>query len=295
MHDTIAFRKASTAPPPGARVGRARRSPHILRGMTSAPSGTDERAPRPDSAVVFVHGIVGFHRLRWIWPPFRYFRGLPSALSRRTVATYFPELPSGRPVIERGALLADFIDRLPEGQLHVIAHSMGGLDARYAIARYDRNRRVRALTTVATPHRGTPLVEWARTSKGAAPWVVRRLSLPGLLDLSPEACARFNDAVPDRPDVTYRSYAGVRPLQEIPWLLRSPAAALSEAGLEHDSQVPLSSARWGDFRGVIRADHWELVGWSVGPPHRKTRRPLDHIAFYLSLMDEILGRSSETA
>ena len=41
--------------------------------------------------------------------------------------------------------------------MHLIAHSMGGLDARHMIVREGMAERVASLTTVGTPHNGTPV------------------------------------------------------------------------------------------------------------------------------------------
>ena len=42
----------------------------------------------------------------------------------------------------------------------IIAHSMGGLDARYMISRLGMDDRVTALVTITTPHRGSPYADW---------------------------------------------------------------------------------------------------------------------------------------
>ena len=42
-------------------------------------------------------------------------------------------------------------------KVNIIAHSMGGLDARYAIAKLGLADRVASLVTIGTPHLGTPL------------------------------------------------------------------------------------------------------------------------------------------
>jgi triacylglycerol lipase len=52
--------------------------------------------------------------------------------------------------------------------LHIIAHSMGGLDARFLITHLrDVGKRVATLVTIGTPHRGSPvanasMILWTR-------------------------------------------------------------------------------------------------------------------------------------
>ena len=47
------------------------------------------------------------------------------------------------------------------GKLNIVAHSMGGLDMRYALSQLDAAPHVSSLTTVSTPHHGTSLAELA--------------------------------------------------------------------------------------------------------------------------------------
>ena len=42
----------------------------------------------------------------------------------------------------------------------IVAHSMGGLDARYMISRMGMEDHVAALLTITTPHRGSPYADW---------------------------------------------------------------------------------------------------------------------------------------
>ena len=116
---------------------------------------------------------------------------------------------------------------------------------------------------------------------------------PGILELTPEACERFNEDNPDRSDVIYRSCAGCRPLAEMPLLYRQPTRVLEDAAGDNDSQVSVESAAWGEFRGVVRADHLEQLGWSLGMASRKFRRPFDHVAFFRTLVQQALRDSSE--
>src|SRR3954466_4847329 len=64
-----------------------------------------------------------------------YFRGLRDHFAGRH-ATLFPFVPPMGTAEERALVLADAIaGAYPEGEIHIIAHSMGGLDSRILIAR----------------------------------------------------------------------------------------------------------------------------------------------------------------
>lgn len=243
-----------------------------------------ENAP----TVVFVHGLLGFAELPLAWPRIAYFRRVAAEISVGAQRVLFPAVPPVGTVVERAAALAAFLQRLPDGPLVLVAHSMGGLDCRYLIHHHDPRGRVRALATVGTPHRGTSLARWMLEGDGMVPWLARRWVARALADMTPEACEALNRALPNRPEVRYLSYAGCRTELEMPlWLRPWERLILSGEG-DNDGLVPVASARWGQFRGTVRADHFELVGWSLARPNLQTQRPFDHLGLYRNILDALL-------
>ncbi|QYZ67305.1 MAG: hypothetical protein OI74_03505 [Gammaproteobacteria bacterium (ex Lamellibrachia satsuma)] len=240
------------------------------------------------SAVVFVHGILGFSSFQLLWKEIQYFRALKTSLHGYPIPIHFPELPATGTIQQRAEALASYLEKTPEQQIHLIAHSMGGLDSRHVICHFDPKYRIQTLTTLATPHRGSPLAEWFINKPGLIPALGRRVASPGLYELTPDACTQFNLRNPDRPDVTYQSYAGVRTTAEMPILFRPWSSMLEQEAGENDSQVPKTSAIWGDFQESLLADHLELVGWSLGRSNSTTKRPFDHIAFYHNLIKRLI-------
>jgi triacylglycerol lipase len=244
-------------------------------------------------AIVFLHGILGADVIRKAWPRFRYFRGIRETLKAPGASIHFPIAPSASSIANRANVLQVFIDQIQADSVHLIAHSMGGLDARYLINNCDPARRIRSLTTVGTPHHGSELVHWVETTRGPVQSFARHFLYPGILELTPQACDRFNRETPDRPDVSYRSWAGYRPEEEMPLMYRTQTRVLQREVGENDSQVGVTSATWGVFRGVVRADHLELAGWSLGLPKRNIQRPFDHAGFYQLLVNEALCPAAE--
>ena len=229
---------------------------------------------------VLLHGFLGFERIG----PINYFRGVASALLQAGISPLIPKLPATGSLAERAAELAAVLRRHPAPAFALIAHSMGGLDARYAIAHLDPDHRISSLLTVATPHRGTAVAQRLLTRRGPLSFVARRWWNHALTDLEPQT--RLQEPIPDRADVAYVSYAARRPRYELPLPLRCFADVMIES---NDGLVPMSSASWGDFRGVLRADHFELVGWSLGLPNRKRARPFDHIPFWRQAVREAIA------
>jgi triacylglycerol lipase len=239
-----------------------------------------------------VHGILGFDRLGVAGVVVRYFRSLAGALDDLGTPVHFPALPPAGSVAERAGALARHLEKVESAGLLLVAHSMGGLDCRYFTHHYDAARRVRAVATVATPHRGTPLARHLLEDGGLTARLARRIATPGLADLTPASCERFNRAIPDRAGVRYRSWAGCRPPAEMPLCFRPWGRMLQRASGDNDSQVPADSAMWGDFRGRLRADHWELVGWSPGLRDPSLGRPFAHVEFFRSIVSELLADSA---
>lgn len=244
-------------------------------------------ANRNKKAIVFVHGLLGFSSFSILGRQIHYFRALPPYLRDCSHPIYFPALPCVGRIEERARALANFLGGIDADQIDLIAHSMGGLDCRYLINNYNPLHRIRSLTTIATPHRGTPLAQWVIDGARALYPFLRRITQPAIHDLTPASCARFNLEIRDLPQVKYRSFTGMRPTVEMPLIFRPWAHDLAASDGENDSQVPVASAIWGEFKGTLRADHLELVGWNLGWPSTSKARPFDHLRFYLDLVREL--------
>ena len=126
-----------------------------------------------------------------------------------------------------------------------------------------------------------------------------------LIDIEPEAIRRFtteymqnhfNVKVTDAADVSYRSYAGVSGLGEKDWLapLFHPTHLfLLLKGQENDGWVTVESAKWGDFRGEIPADHADQIGHDLSFRHHFPwifRPVFDHLSFYAQVV-RVVSRS----
>lgn len=238
--------------------------------------------------VVFVHGFLGCGRLPLVNATM--FRGADALMADIGVPYLTPSLPRGGGVERRAEALAEVIAQSPASRLVLVGHSMGGLDSRLVAARMDPGRRVKAVVTVGTPHRGSPLAVRTLADKGALATYARwRGWRPALHDLTPSSLGRFNEEVRDRPDVRYLSFAGARPADETPLWARRFVRAVAEAEGDNDGQVSVASARWGDFRGVVRADHWELIGWNLGRARPEVARPFPYREFLRAAVEDGLA------
>jgi len=242
-----------------------------------------ERRPvRPRYPVVLAHGLFGFDEIAIGKVRQAYFRGVPARLERSGCVVNMARVARSRGIAARAQDLDSFVRGLDGHKVNIIAHSMGGLDARYAIARLGLGERVASLTTVGTPHRGTPLADM-----GARLAVGRLLQPLGVWpeaidDLTVGNMERFNTEVKDLPGVAYGSVVGVtQSKRKMNPLLVPGYLYLKRRHGENDGIVPSASQEWGEVLDRIEADHWAQIGWSLH---------FDAAEFYAGLMRELRGR-----
>jgi triacylglycerol lipase len=248
-------------------------------------SGTACRHP-----IVLLHGLGGFDSLELRGTRHDYFRGVRERLV--TLGGQIHAFPVGplASIEQRAAELAEHLTQLDCRRVNLVAHSMGGLDARYAIARLGLDRRVASLTTLGTPHRGTPLADVAhgllQGKLGLGKLCDRAgLRFDALADLTTARMARFNQEIPDARGVDYGCYlASIKGgFDEVNALLWPTYLYLSRLG-ENDGVVPVSSQPWGEVMGQISADHWAQIGWA------RPAASFDVLGFYAELMRELRAR-----
>ncbi len=220
--------------------------------------------PKLKAPIVLVHGLMGYDRLglgRWTFV--EYFRGIREALETAGNRVLVPRLSRTAGVAQRAGELRRFIDRhVPNDAVHVLAHSMGGLDSRQMINHLGMADRVLSLTTIGTPHRGTAYADWMlRRFEAVSKPVFQALNIPfqGFLDLTTKACREFNQRTPNLPGVRYFGVAGRCDglWMTIPWLI--PHTIVARAEGPNDGMVSVASARFGEQTDVWEGDHLNLI------------------------------------
>jgi hypothetical protein len=134
--------------------------------------------------LILAHGILG-----WGSPAAGrdmrqdYYTGLRPFLERQygkrddlALTIIAPQVPVSESVAARGHHLKEAIQtqlrQMPsDTRVHILAHSMGGLDGRWVIAEGGLSDRIDSLTTIATPHRGTSLGNVAYALRSVIPAV----------------------------------------------------------------------------------------------------------------------------
>jgi triacylglycerol lipase len=236
--------------------------------------------PKLKAPIVLVHGLFGVSQIRLGGMRlFQYFAGIPEVLSRSGNQVLVPSLSPVGSVAERAQQLKDFLDQeVPQDGVHIFAHSMGGLDARYMISRLGMDKRVISLTTLGTPHRGTAFADWgiARLSFLVQPVLdLFGIPAPAFNDLTRASCRAFNEQVPDAPGVRYFSVAASHdgaayPEWSIPYNI-----VFKEEG-PNDGVVSVESAKYGSVIDVWDGDHFSLINWSGPFRYARATSALDH-------------------
>ena len=217
---------------------------------------------KPRHPIVLVHGLFGFDAVGTV----EYFRGVRDNLERAGLRVYRVRLPMSASTRERAAVLARAVEAIGE-KVNIIAHSMGGLDARYAIKELDLGDRVASLVTVGTPHFGTPIAGLAASTvkRLGVSMLAKRLgiTLDALDDLTVEQAREFNRLVTDDGRVFYASVVTSAPASKMSPVLMATYALLRKSG-PNDGLVPTDSMRWGEVILELEGDHYAQVGWAPG-------------------------------
>lgn len=174
-------------------------------------------------------------------------------------------------------------------KMNVVAHSMAGLDMRYAISKLDISNSVSSLTTIAAPHHGTSLAELVLT----APETIRE-KLAELVDWFGESIYpsqksdavaaveqltreyinnEFNPKVPDIEGIPYFSYsAAVGKGTDVPLnpIYRLQNQLIYQQEGVNDSFVTVDSAIWGRHLETLKISHLEQIEIQVS----KDRKPI---------------------
>jgi len=151
-------------------------------------------------------------------------------------------------------------------KVNIIAHSKGGIEARYLMCTLGAAAHTASLTTFASPHHGVKALDIACripfALSAANPFINAYFKLWGdknpqfkktVEELSSKSMKTFNAANRDDPNVRYFSYAAKmkNALSDPIFLLTFPIVTCTDGG--NDGLVPIESARWGAFKGIIES------------------------------------------
>lgn len=179
-------------------------------------------------------------------------------------------------------LIRKLTEQTPTGKVNVVAHSMGGLDIRYALAKLGVANNIASLTTVSTPHRGTSLAELTLRTPEAIrdklgdflDWMGDRIyphtksdSVGSATQLTREYVTEvFNPEIPDVSGIPYYSYSsavGKGTTEPIRVIARYQNNHIFEEEGPNDGMVSVESSKWGEHIKTCNLSHLEQMNMRV--------------------------------
>ena len=273
--------------------------------------------------ILLAHGIARFDILQhalirslpWLGSFFgdrwHYFKGIRSHLRANGYDVRHANVHFASSVEKRAAELAGQVTQAAQGsKVHIIAHSMGGLDARHMIVKIPgMAEKVATLTTIGTPHHGTVFADHGLSAGGERLIQALRpmIDLEGFEDLTTAACEKFNaDAVEAEAanSVLYKTYSSAQECDAVFGLLQPSWRIINKAEGANDGLVSMKSQAWvaeligaNASKRVIQkqfpfpADHLNEVGWWDANERRNERKSFEKQieAAYLGIVEGVLA------
>ena len=216
--------------------------------------------------IVLVHG-AGFRDKNFF---INYWGRIPRALEAQGAKIFYGKTDGWGSIESNAEMLKDTIEKALKqtggAKVNIIAHSKGGLEARYMIANLGMAGKVASVTTIATPHHGSATaselsgvrdvtkriaaifvnaVRWIWGDRHPDFYTAGKQMTPGYM-------REFNSKNPDSAGVYYQSFAGAMSAPASDIILVWPSNMISGKEGENDGMVSVASSRWTNFRGVLR-------------------------------------------
>jgi triacylglycerol lipase len=273
-----------------------------INGCSTLPNKSDPGYCAVQYPVVLVHGI-GFRDKTILG---KYWGKTPEALKAHGAHVF----SGGQDAYGVIAVNAEFLKKqilavlakTGAKKVNIIAHSRGGIEARYMISRLDMQDSIASLTTISTPHHGSSMADVVMNEikdKNILPSVIdffasilgdsNPASYNAGKELTRSFMKEFNRTVADAPGIYYQSYAG-----EINDEIGNPMWKMMYGIVKkyegpNDGLVSLDSAKWGTFKGVMSCDGQARVSHAdeVGLHALSGMFCFDAEDFYLNIVHEL--------
>ena len=256
--------------------------------------------------ILLVHGVF-FRDTKY----FNYWGRIPKELETNGASIFYGNHSSAASVADSAAELKERIDEIltqtGADKVNIIAHSKGGLDCRYAIAKLGVSDRVASLTTVNTPHRGCLFADHLLTKiptdikdKVARAYnsALKKFGeaeadfLAAVGDLTESSCTRLNDELPAPEGIYCQSIGSVLTKAtggKFPLNFSHPL--VKHYSGENDGLVSVDSFEWGEKFTLLKPDkkrgisHGDMIDLN-----RENIVGFDVREFYVNLVKELKSR-----
>lgn len=254
--------------------------------------------------IILVHG-VGFRDFKYI----NYWGRIPKELIRNGAKIYYGNQEAWGTIEYNAEEIRNKIFKVLKEtgseKVNIIAHSKGGLDARYVVSKLNMGNYVASLTMISTPHRGCKFVDIAcklpdRIYKTVAKICDKYYRFIG--DKNPDfyTASRqfstynskiFNEEVKNVPQIYYQSYMTAMKGVLSDYVLSIPYILVKLTEGENDGLVCTESAKWGVFRGILRNKYKRGISHGdIVDLRREDYKGFDVIEKYIEIVSDLKNK-----
>lgn len=256
--------------------------------------------------LLLVHGVF-FRDFKYL----NYWGRIPNALKINGAEIFYGSQQSADSVENCAKELTEKIKQIVDEtgceKVNIIAHSKGGLDARYAISCLGADKYVASLTTVNTPHRGCQFAEYLlnKASDSFREFVSSKYNsalkylgdpdpdfISAVTDLTACRCKELNEICQNVSDVYYQSVGSkVKKATNGKFPLNLSYHLVKHFDGENDGLVSVDSMKWGENfifltpkgkRGISHGDVVDL--------NRENIKGFDVREFYINLVNDLKNK-----
>lgn len=256
--------------------------------------------------LLLVHGVF-FRDFKYL----NYWGRIPNALKINGAEIFYGSQQSADSVESCAKELTEKIKQIVVEtgceKVNIIAHSKGGLDARYAISCLGADKYVASLTTVNTPHRGCQFAEYLlnKASDSFREFVSSKYNsalkhlgdpdpdfISAVTDLTACRCKELNEICQNVSDVYYQSVGSkVKKATNGKFPLNLSYHLVKHFDGENDGLVSVDSMKWGENfifltpkgkRGISHGDVVDL--------NRENIKGFDVREFYINLVNDLKNK-----
>jgi triacylglycerol lipase len=214
---------------------------------------------------------------------------IPRCLRENGAAVFYGNTEAFAPIKDNAQILRKRIDEIlaktGAKKVNIIAHSKGGIDARYAISSLKVADKVASLTTIASPHNGSLALDFycsfprfLQRIVAFFPDVFGKITGDKKSDfftvtheISAKKMAQFNTENPDVDGVYYQSFALLMANMFSDITMTPQYLLVRIFDGQNDGLLSPKSVEWTNFRGVIRSATNRGISHNDGVDFRRRR------------------------
>nr|ACU30831.1 lipase/esterase [uncultured bacterium] len=246
--------------------------------------------------LVFASGVLMPQKIAGL----AYFKDLADHYPPQTTL-FAPVSSLGSAALRAQQLASAIAAKFPAGEIHIVAHSMGGLDARCLLARNLQGLasagRVVSLSTISTPHHGSPVADLLLGEPAGLEFPFNHFldqfasaNAHALVDLSTKGAPGFSEKDPV-PGIRYFAYAGkgLGSAQLFP-----THVYVKTLQGDNDGLVSVQSATWPDrlAEPPWDTDHFGEMGYDLNRPDLTT--PFPYLDAYARVVERATAQAAAT-